>query len=40
ENLIEKYYLAALDCLSFVHVADERKKELISLSENLMYRDK
>ena len=40
ENLIEKYYLAALDSLSLVHVADERKKELISLSENLMYREK
>ncbi|MEA4904857.1 MAG: polyprenyl synthetase family protein [Petrimonas sp.] len=40
ENLIEKYYLAALDCLSSINVADERKKELISLSENLMYREK
>ncbi|MDO5664651.1 MAG: polyprenyl synthetase family protein [Bacteroidia bacterium] len=40
ENLIEKYYLAALDCLSAVNVANERKKELISLSENLMYREK
>ena len=40
ENLIEKYYLAALDSLSLVHVADERKKELISWSENLMYREK
>ncbi len=40
ENLIEKYYLAALDCLSSVNVADERKKELILLSENLMYREK
>lgn len=40
ENLIEKYYLAALDCLSSVNVANERKKELISLSENLMYREK
>lgn len=40
ENLIEKYYLAALDCLSAINVANERKKELISLSENLMYREK
>ncbi|MEA5062877.1 MAG: polyprenyl synthetase family protein [Petrimonas sp.] len=40
ENLVEKYYLAALDCLSSINVADERKKELISLSENLMYREK
>lgn len=40
ENLIKKYYLAALDGLSSVHVADERKKELTSLSENLLYREK
>lgn len=40
ENLIEKYYLAALDCLSAINIANERKKELISLSENLMYREK
>lgn len=40
ENLIEKYYLAALDCLSAIHVADARKKELITLSENLMYRER
>lgn len=40
ENLIEKYYLAALDSLSAVNVADNRKKELLSLSENLMYREK
>ena len=40
ENLIEKYYLAALDCLSSINVSDERKKELIYLSENLMYREK
>jgi len=40
ENLIEKYYLAALDCLSSINLADKRKKELVSLSENLMYRDK
>jgi geranylgeranyl diphosphate synthase type II len=40
ENLIEKYYLASLDCLSAVNVPDDRKKELIVLSENLMYREK
>lgn len=40
ESLIEKYYLAALDCLSSVAVSDERKKELLTLAENLMYREK
>lgn len=40
ENLIEKYYLAALDCLSAINIADERKKVLIALAENLMYREK
>lgn len=40
ENLIEKYYLAALNFLSSVNVADGRKEELISLSEKLMYREK
>ena len=40
ENLIEKYYLASLDCLSSISVADDRKKDLIELSENLMYREK
>jgi len=39
-NLIEKYYLASLDCLSSVSVSEDRKKELIELSENLMYREK
>ena len=40
ENLIEKYYLASLDCLAAVGVPDEKRKELIALSENLMYREK
>lgn len=40
ESFIEKYYLAALDCLSGIDVVDERKKMLLSLSENLMYREK
>jgi len=39
-NLIEKYYLASLDCLSAIHVPDDRKKDLIELSENLMHREK
>ncbi|MCE5178841.1 MAG: polyprenyl synthetase family protein [Porphyromonadaceae bacterium] len=39
-NLIEKYYLASLDCLSSVSVSEDRKKELIELAENLMYREK
>jgi geranylgeranyl diphosphate synthase type II len=40
ENLIEKYYLASLDCLSSISVSEDRKKDLIELSENLMYREK
>ncbi|MDR1743793.1 MAG: polyprenyl synthetase family protein [Dysgonamonadaceae bacterium] len=40
QNFIENYYLAALDCLSGVEVGDDRKKELLSLAENLMYREK
>jgi geranylgeranyl diphosphate synthase type II len=40
ENLIEKYYLASLNCLSSINVPDSRKKDLIALSENLMYREK
>lgn len=40
ENLIEKYYLASLDLLSSVGVAEDRKKDLRCLSENLMYRQK
>lgn len=39
ENLIEKYYLASLENLSSVSVSSDRKRELIELSENLMYRD-
>lgn len=39
ENLIEKYYLASLENLSSVSVSIDHKKELIELSENLMYRD-
>lgn len=40
ENLIEKYYLASLDCLSLVNIPDDHKRDLVSLSENLMYREK
>lgn len=40
EKQIEKYYLAALDCLAQVNVADERKSTLLSFTENLMYREK
>jgi geranylgeranyl diphosphate synthase type II len=40
ENLIEKYYLASLKCLSSINVPDIRKKDLITLSENLMHREK
>lgn len=39
-NLIERYYLEAMDCLSAINVADSRKKELIRYAENLMYREK
>lgn len=40
ENLIKKYYLASLDCLSVLHVDEDRKRELVVLSENLMNRQK
>jgi geranylgeranyl diphosphate synthase type II len=40
EKSIEKYYLAGLDSLSLVQVSDERKKELIEISETLTYREK
>lgn len=40
QNLIEKYYLAASECISAVNVPDERKKELVLLAQNLMYREK
>ena len=40
ENLIENYYLASLDCLSSINTSDARKRDLIVLSEQLMYREK
>ncbi len=39
-NLIQKYYLAGLDCLSEVNVLDERKQELLIYTNNLMNREK
>ena len=39
-NLIEKYYLASLDCLTSIQVPEDRKKDLMEFSENLMYREK
>jgi geranylgeranyl diphosphate synthase type II len=39
-NLIEKYYLASLDCLTSIRVSEDRKKDLMEFSENLMYREK
>lgn len=39
ENLIEKFYLASLDCLSSVNVTNESKKELLELSEKLITRN-
>lgn len=39
-NLIEKYYLASLDCLTSIRVSEDRKKDLIEFSENLMYRER
>ena len=40
ENLIEKYYLSALDCFSKLSIADQRKEELLLLTEDLMQRKK
>src|SRR5690554_6567423 len=40
ENLIEKYYLASLDCLSLINVSEARKNDLIDLSGQLMHREK
>lgn len=40
EKLIERYYLASLDRLSAIPVSNDRARELITLSENLMYREK
>lgn len=40
DKLIQKYYLAALDCLSEVDVSEDRKKELLIYTNNLMSREK
>ena len=40
DKLIQKYYLAGLKCLSEVNVSDERKKELLIYTNNLMNREK
>jgi geranylgeranyl diphosphate synthase type II len=40
ENLIEKYYLASRNCLSSINAPDSRKKDLVTLSKNLMYRER
>ena len=40
EDVIEKYYLASLECLSSISVPDIRKTDLKELSESLMYREK
>ena len=39
-KLIQKYYLAGLNCLSEVNVSDERKQELLIYTNNLMNREK
>lgn len=40
ENMVEKYYLASLECLSSINVPDVHKKNLIDLSEQMMHREK
>ncbi len=40
ENIIEQYYLMAMDCFSSIDVPDWRKSELLTMAENLMYREK
>ena len=39
-KLIQKYYIAGLDCLSEVNVSDSRKKQLLIYTEELMNREK
>ena len=39
-KLIQKYYIAGLDCLSEVNVSDDRKKQLLIYTEELMNREK
>ncbi len=40
DKLIQKYYLAALNCLSEVNVSDEKKEQLLIYTNNLMNREK
>ena len=40
DKLIQKYYLVALNCLSEVKVSDERKKQLLYYTNDLMNREK
>lgn len=40
DSLIEKYYLASLEYLSLINLPDDQKKDLVSLAENLMHREK
>ena len=39
-NLIQKYYLAGLKCLSEIKISDDRKQMLLSYTNNLMNREK
>lgn len=40
ENLIEKYYLASLDYLTSINVSEDKKNDLIDISEQLLHREK
>ena len=40
EKLIQKYYLAAIQCLSEVNVTDKRKQQLLIYTNQLMKREK
>ena len=40
DKLIQKYYLAALNCLSEVNVSDEKKEQLLVYTNNLMNRER
>lgn len=40
DKLIQKYYLAGLNCLSEVNVSDEKKEQLLIYTNNLMDREK
>ena len=40
DKLIQKYYLAALNCLSGVNVSDKKKEQLLIYTNNLMNREK